>query len=523
MGSPSAIAGYENANATTAIPSQFTVTYRLGAAGSAANETVNLTQLKIDLTPGYAETIVPGSVLFTLAGRQYVDRNGQLYYNIDRATGAGTLGGTIDYGTGECVITAWTPGGDPTVTLHSLVTTMNFTPVEFVVMRAPAAPIKPGIFQVRATKAGGGQISATADAQGRILTADMDGFIEYATGVIRIRFGQRIAAAGHESEPWYDANLVEDGFIFKPSLVLAHTVFYDTVAYTYLPLSKEILGLDPVRLPVDGRVPVFAPGDVVVVLNDKTTTGTYTNGQQTNLGRDRLAKLSVRDSANQPLAANRYEANLDTGIITWLDLSGVSQPLKIVDRIEDMAVVTDVQINGVIALSQPLTHDYPLNGTLVSNAVIYGTLYARASIPFDQQTWTNVWSDVLIGQSTSAQFNHVQYPIELNNRSAITERWLLLFTSSSTFNVIGEHVGQILTGQSIGADCAPLNPNTNQPYFTLPAAGFGSGWSSGNVIRFNTFGANVPVWIIEAVGQGPATSTDFVFCLEVRGDIDRVV
>lgn len=516
-----AMVGYEPATVSSAIPESFSITYRLNAAGTAASETVNLSQLILDLTPGYAENIVEGSVLFSLGGRDYIDRNGQLYYNIDRSTGAGTLGGTIDYSSGLCSLTAWATGAAPTVTLQALVTSMNFNPVEYAVFRAPAAPIKPGLFQVRAVPVdGGGTISGTADSQGLIATNDMLGSVEYQTGVINVRFGKFVTAAGHESEPWFDADAVENGEIFKPRPVLAESIQFNAVAYTYLPLSKDILGLDPVRLPADGRVPVYAPGDVVVVLNDQTTTGTYSNAQQTNLGRTRLAKLTVRDSAGQPLDINRYSANLDTGIITWLDMSGVAQPVKIVDRIEDMAVVTDVQINGLLALSQPLTHAFPQNETLVSNAVIYGTLFARTSIPFDQQTWTNVFSDTLIGSGVGAQYNFVQYPIQVDNASCIQERWAFIFTSASTFNVVGEHVGQILTGQSTGVDCAPVNPNTNAPYFTLLATGWGSGWSAGNVLRFNTFGANVPTWIIEAIAQGPAASTDYNFCLEIRGDID---
>jgi hypothetical protein len=39
-------------------------------------------------------------------------------------------------------------------------------------------------------------------------------------------------------------------------------------------------------------------------------------------------------------------------------------------------------------------------------------------------------------------------------------------------------------------------------------------------LRFNTYAANAPVWVIQSVGQGEAAGTDYTFCLEVRGDID---
>lgn len=513
--------GYSDATAKTAIPGAFDVVYRKAAAGSAANESLTLAQIEIDLTPGYAETIVAGSALFTFGGRTYIDRQGQLFYDIDRQTGAGTYAGTIDYSSGQGTLSNWASGASGMVTLKALATSMNFSPIEYAVGRTPAAPIKTGVFQIRATPAdGGGQIVATANAAGRISTTDMDGFIEYETGVWRVRFGQLVTAAGHESESWYDASQIdENGKLFKPRYVLADSIFLDTVAYTYLPLSSAILGLDPVRLPADGRVPIYAKGDVVVVLHDQTTTGTYTSGSSTDLGRGRIAKLTVRDLADQPLEVAKYTANLNTGVITWGDLTGVSQPLTIIDRIEDMAVLTDVQITGNLTLSQPITHNFPQAGTLVSNAIIYGTLYARTSIPFDQQTWSNEWSDTAIGSTVAAQYNATQYPIAVNNASAIEERWALIFTNATTFNVIGEHVGQIASG-TIGTDTAPINPNTNEPYFTLLASGWGAGWSAGNVLRFNTYAAAPPAWIIQSIAQGEATSSDFSFCLEMRGDID---
>ncbi|WP_432745760.1 hypothetical protein ABXJ76_07795 [Methylobacter sp. G7] len=514
--------GYTSQPTTANLLDNLAASFSKGGAASAVTETLNLSTIELDLTPNYAEAIVSGSVRFTFSGRTYIDRNGQLYYNIDAATGSGTYGGTIDYSTGTCILTSWVAGQDTTIGLQSLTTTMNFQPVSSAVMRTPAAPIKPGVFQVRATPAdGGGLISAEALNTGEIQSDFIQGFIEYETGVVKLMFGQWVTAAGNEEEYWYEPTNVIDGLIFQPRFVYADTIFYNTVAYTYLPLSAAILGLDPVRLPSDGRVPVYAPGDVVVVLNDQTSVGTFTSGGTLDLGRVRLAKLTVRDAAGNALPSDKYSADLDTGIITWGDLNGVSQPISIVDRIEDMAVLSDVQINGQLSLSQPLTHAFPLENTLVSNAIVYGTIYARTSVPFDQQTWTNVWSDTLIGSGVAAQYNNTQYPIVVNNASCIAENWICQFTSSTAFNVIGKNIGQIVTGASTSTVTAPINPNTGEPYFTIPAAGWGGGWASGNVLRFNTYAANVPVWVIQAIAQGEATDTDYTLALELRGDIDQ--
>ena len=108
----------------------------------------------------------------------------------------------------------------------------------------------------------------------------------------------------------------------------------------------------------------------------------------------------------------------------------------------------------------------------------------------------------------------------VSNAGASTERWALKFTSSNAFQVIGEHVGVIATGD-INTDCAPVNPATGKPYFTIKALGWGLGWSVGNILRFNTVGALAPVWIAQTVQRGPNTGLDHSTTLLVRANVDR--
>jgi hypothetical protein len=42
------------------------------------------------------------------------------------------------------------------------------------------------------------------------------------------------------------------------------------------------------------------------------------------------------------------------------------------------------------------------------------------------------------------------------------------------------------------------------------------------VLRFNTIASNFPVWIARTIQQGPATEDSDSFCIQIRGDIDRV-
>jgi hypothetical protein len=65
-----------------------------------------------------------------------------------------------------------------------------------------------------------------------------------------------------------------------------------------------------------------------------------------------------------------------------------------------------------------------------------------------------------------------------------------------------------------------VNPNTGAPYFTIPALGWGSGWATGNVLRFNTIGSIYPFWVARSVQPGDPEVTDDSFTLLVRGDVD---
>lgn len=64
----------------------------------------------------------------------------------------------------------------------------------------------------------------------------------------------------------------------------------------------------------------------------------------------------------------------------------------------------------------------------------------------------------------------------------------------------------------------PLNPATGQPYFRMQLDGFGAGWSSGNMIRFNTASANGPVWFNRTTLPGPEIEPADQFTAQIRGD-----
>ena len=166
-----------------------------------------------------------------------------------------------------------------------------------------------------------------------------------------------------------------------------------------------------------------------------------------------------------------YSVDLEAGLVTFNAVSGYSQPVTIEHRVEDMAVVSDVQITGQISFTRQLTHEYPADTSFVSSALIAGDLKARVSVLFDQATWNGTtWQDTVSGSIATGTYNDVLTPIVVTNKGAVSERWALVFTNTSSFNVIGEHVGVIAIG-SINADLSPINPATSTPSFQSCRAG----------------------------------------------------
>ena len=393
-------------------------------------------------------------------------------------------------------------------------------------MRTQAAPIKPSGFVMNLSDAQGNSITATAGIDGLISDAHLRGKIDYQTGVVELQFGDYVLDTSltpeQKLEWWYSADdigAVQPDKIWRPWPVDPTTLRYNSVAYFYLPIDADLLGLDPVRLPQDGRVPIFRVGSYAVVGHTGVTApATVLNTQTVDTGRTRLSRVRVI-GADKGVIHNGYTANLDAGTVTFVDVTGYAQPIKIEHRIEDLARVSDVQINGTLTFTKQLSHDFPM-GSIVSSALISGDLKARVSHLFDQETWNSTWVDSPVGNLALGTYNDAVAPIVVTNEGGLTERWVLRFTSTTAFQCIGENVGLIATG-TINTDFAPINPISGTPYFEIAALGWGGGWSTGNILRINTVGAMYPFAAIRTVQQGVSAGTDYSFELLGRGDIDR--
>lgn len=499
-----------------------------GASSSQAQEEIALPPVSLDLTPALLDSIVPGSVRFTFRGRTYVDRSGSVYMDIDPVTGAGTFAGTLDYESGQLRLVNWAASAGDSLAIAALLTRSYDPGTSTVDFRTPGAPLRAGSFTLRATTLAGVQITGQADINGALSGDLLRGEVDWETGVVRVRFGQYVPAAGNEGEPWYSAANVVGDTVWRPLLVVASSIYFGTVVFRSIPLSSVVIGLDSIRLPSDGRVPAFKPGQTVLVHHTvKHSIASPTPGQVVNFGRTRIAQSEVRDSAGTPIESAWYTQDLDDGTLTFsdpLNLAAYQLPVVISERVEDRRLLAGVQITGELQLNSGLTHAYPPGETLVSTALRLGEangsldLQARVESVFDQATWANTWRDQREGDAAPATYNDTDYPLVVTNADAITERWAVRFTSQTQFEVMGETVGTITTG-STTADCAPINPRTGEPYFVIKREGWGTGWSVNNALRFNTIGALAPVWMVRTTLPGTPENAVDSFRFQVIGNI----
>lgn len=469
---------------------------------SALSASIPMQDLSFEILAGVGNPIVPGSVWFEWDGDDYIDRDGIIYKNHSVETGVGTAVGNINYLSGVVTFATWNEGANLNITLNSCVTRNGKIATDLIAFRTPGAPLRPSSLQVTATALDGDVLTATAEGTGAISGSGIVGGINVENGVGAVQF---------------------------PKPVDPGSIRYNTVLYSYLPMDADLIGLDPVRLPSDGRVPIYRRGYVVVISHtDETNLGTPTAGQVANLSRDHQTFIEVRDANDKPLKSDQYTVDLNLGRVTFSDPlslidaedNALAAPFKIVDRIEHMSVCNEAQITGDLSIIAPCPHDFPV-GSLVSSALTYGDISAKWNHFFTQRNWNGGapnWTDERVGDDTTAKFNLIDSPVEVYNNGAINEKWVIIFTSGSTFEIFGQSIGGIPGSYSTNADCAPVNPNTGQPYFILKAAGWGTGWTSGNAVRFNTESCLAPVWVIRTTTPGQGLVENDQFTLQSRGD-----
>jgi hypothetical protein len=370
------------------------------------------------------------------------------------------------------------------------------------VFRVDVAPIKAGNFQLQE-----GALIGSASSGG-VLSGDFEGEVDFQRGIV-----------------WWTVAGLDDAAL-DGDPIQADQLTYNAVYLQYVPTDPSLLGLNTVRLPLDGKVPIFHKGSLAVVHNTRpfAITAPVVRDTPYNMGRVRIAHVKVLDALGAVVPSTLYTRDLDAGTITFPTASVLTPytlPFTAHHRVEDLLTIGDADISGRIKFSSKLTHNFDADETYVSTALLNGDLFSRVENYFEQVSWNSVWEDITSNGAVSAQYNDTLYPIAVTNRGAITERWAIIFTSADNFRVVGEFSGQIATG-TINLETAPINPATSAPYFSIPAFGWGTGWAQGNVLRFNTKACGAPFWVVRTTLQGTYSFQSDSFELAYRGNVNAV-
>ena len=479
-----------------------TVSAIAAADTRAISQTVDTGLLTFDLLHNKA---LPSVALFNtwvleINGTRTIERAGTLYQNWDVLSGKGTAVGSIN-AAGKLQLNNIAAHSNPTVKVLQGVYVNGTYEVQTFVGRTQRAPIKPQSFTAYVDL---GERTLRGDLQAdESITGGLSGKMNTATGFFSI----------NSSEP-----------------IVPDSLRYNAVSQSTMPLDSSIIGINATRLPHDGKVPVFRVGDMVVISNrlSHDLGSAHQAGTTVQLPRQDLDRLCVVDAKGKHVQAAWYDYDLSAGTLTWatpLNIADYTMPLTAVCIWEESNRIMKSDNAGKLQLQFGISRAYPQENTYVSSAILGGDLDVRATEPFSQQAWTNVWQDTRIGNELLAKLNVKDYPITLNSNGAITERWLIKFKSPTQFELYGEHLG-LVAQSDVLVDLAPINPATNQPYFTLPALAFGAqggGFAAQNCVRFNTTSTQMPVWVLRAVQPSPhARQEKDGFVLSLRGNTERV-
>lgn len=491
-----ATAGSEAEVVEVIAPRDATVSYVSAPDTRTISEEIQNGSITFNLLKGITKpcAVVLDSWVFDIGGTRTIERGGVLYQNWNHETGAGEVVGSLSGVSGIVTLNKIRANAVPTVKVLQGVYTQGDYAIQQFSGHTALAPIKPQSFTVYA-ETGTENISAQAGADGTFEIKDkLKLAIDYKTGFFTLE---------------------------SKTPIPPDALRYNAVAQSVIPLNSTDLGINAVRLPIDGRVPIFRRGDMIVISNKhiQDIGSAHRAGETVQLERQNLDRLCVLDANDVHINAEQYDYDLEAGTLTWaspLNLAGYAMPLKVAQIWEEGNRITDTNaVTGEIKLQSALSRDYPIEHTYVSSAILGGDMDVSVTEPFSQEAWTKVWQDTRIGDPILAKLNVKDYPFVLTSDGAITERWLMKFKSSTQFELYGERLGLVATGDTY-TELAPINPSTNKPYFTLPALAIGGGFATQNCVRFNTRGTPLPIWVLRAVqpsGKRKSQRDHFSLCL----------
>lgn len=298
----------------------------------------------------------------------------------------------------------------------------------------------------------------------------------------------------------------------------------DSIRYDYNEVSQVTVpapegGFDTSKLPGGGTVAIFHTFNPVSVQNrERTAAATLSSGQTINVLAD-ADFIDIVDSLGAScwsVTNDNYSYDAATGDITINAGISTFSPPFIITAIQSELALIDAIDSNTLSLLTPLSRAYPAGAT-VSSVQVLGDFQAQTKDERTLAAWQNNFGDT--GAAASSAINTTQYPIELTNIGAIAQRWAIVFTSTTAYNVIGESVGNIYSGDTLN-DCAPINSFAGAPYFILRKEAFGTGLNPGEAFLFETLAASKPIMVTRSVSPGHSEIVRDNSTLSFRGNKD---
>lgn len=443
------------------------------------------TSATITLAPG--EEVLQGSVRLKKSGDIIVytdDRRGNFISE-------GYVFATIDYETG--IITEVTPvdyNGTITENLGATVRKNNATITNKQWQLPNSSFVRDSLYITFETVAGA-TLSASSDLSGAITGTTVTGTVS-ETGYVDLTFAEGV----------------------KPESI---SYDYNEVVVTTVPSPED--GFDTSKLPGGGLVRIFHPFNTLAIQNrSRTTAATLANAQVVNVLAD-ADFIDIVDSTGASLYSAtdaNYSYDKATGSITVnAGISAFTGPFIITAIQSELGLINAIDGNK-LSLLTPLTRAYPA-GSAVSSVQVLGDFQAQTKDERTLAAWQNNFAD--FGAGASSAINTTQYPIELTNIGAIAQRWAIVFTSTTAYNVIGELVGNIYSGDTLN-DCSPINSFAGAPYFILRKEAFGAGLNPGEAFLFETLTASKPIMVARSVSPGHSEIKRDNSTLSFRGNKD---
>jgi hypothetical protein len=173
-----------------------------------------------------------------------------------------------------------------------------------------------------------------------------------------------------------------------------------------------------------------------------------------------------------------------------------------------------VQAGDKIAVLEGTTKNHGLTVDSVSWATNQATITLTTGVLNDFTTDAAVASCVVgtdsanpLVDNISKSFSTSTYNeslIELNNLGTDEETLTFTITGATTFSCVSDRHGTLAAGSTL-SDYAPTNTEFAQPYFVLPASGWGGTHTNGETMQLQIHPAAIPVWVVGNVPSSPAS------------------